>query len=103
MNKKSQGLSINTIILAALALIVLVVMVLIFTGQIQVFSKSVSCDARGGKCSDLRNGESIKCPDDLPIQIYTQDCKLVKDTAGDGKITEIGTKGPGQCCVPIGS
>lgn len=41
MDKKGQGLSLNTIIIAALALIVLVVIVMIFTGRIGIFSTGV--------------------------------------------------------------
>jgi len=37
MNKKSQGLSINVIIIVAIALIVLVVLVAIFTGRLGSF------------------------------------------------------------------
>mgnify|MGYP001267900439 CR=1 FL=1 len=64
MNKKSQGLSINAIIVAVIALIVLVVLVAIFTGRIGIFSKGVgeagSCDSIGGTCdsdSDCDTGE----------------------------------------------
>ncbi|MDP7263687.1 MAG: hypothetical protein QF436_03150 [Candidatus Woesearchaeota archaeon] len=62
MNKKSQGLSINAIIVAVIALIVLVVLVAIFTGRIGIFSKGVgeagSCDSFGGTCdSDCDTGE----------------------------------------------
>ena len=39
--KKAQGISINTIIIAALGLAVLVVLFLIFTGRIGLFSKGV--------------------------------------------------------------
>ncbi|MBI2134984.1 hypothetical protein HYU09_03260 [Candidatus Woesearchaeota archaeon] len=42
MNGKSQGLSINTIIIAAIALIVLVVLIAIFTGRLGLFSKGLS-------------------------------------------------------------
>ena len=46
--KKAQGISINTIIIAALGLAVLVVLFLIFTGRIGIFSKGVeesqTCD-----------------------------------------------------------
>ena len=41
MNKKAQGISINTVIIAAIALIVLVVLVAIFTGRIGLFSKGI--------------------------------------------------------------
>ncbi|MAE42763.1 hypothetical protein CMO93_03255 [Candidatus Woesearchaeota archaeon] len=55
MRKKAQGLSINTIIVAAIALIVLVVLVAIFTGRLGSFSKGLGevtncdqiCKARG--------------------------------------------------------
>jgi len=55
MNKKAQGLSVNVIIIAAIALIVLVVLVAIFTGRLGLFSKGLGeatgcqqiCQARG--------------------------------------------------------
>ncbi len=42
MSKKGQSISINTIIIAAIALAVLVVLFVIFTGRIGIFSKGVS-------------------------------------------------------------
>jgi len=42
MNKKAQGLSINVIIITALALIVLVVLVVIFTGRSAIFTGGVN-------------------------------------------------------------
>ncbi|MBI3027312.1 hypothetical protein HYY70_04300 [Candidatus Woesearchaeota archaeon] len=42
MLKKSQSISINTIIIAAIALAVLVVLFLIFTGRFKIFSEGVS-------------------------------------------------------------
>lgn len=42
MDKKGQGLSLNVIIIAALALIVLVILVAIFTGRIGRFDTGVS-------------------------------------------------------------
>ena len=50
-NKKAQGLSINTIIIAALALIVLIVVAAIFTGKFKSFSQTLEgCSTRQGKC-----------------------------------------------------
>ncbi len=40
-NKKGQGLSMTTIVIAAISLLVLVVLVLIFTGRLNIFSKGV--------------------------------------------------------------
>ena len=41
VNKKAQGMSINVIIIAAIALAVLVVLFAIFTGRIGLFSQGV--------------------------------------------------------------
>lgn len=41
MTKKGQGISINTIIIAAIALAVLVVLFAIFTGRLGIFTKGV--------------------------------------------------------------
>jgi hypothetical protein len=47
--KKAQGLPITTIIIAALALVVLVILFAIFTGRISIFGRGVTeCP---GKCS----------------------------------------------------
>ena len=52
--KKAQGLTLNTIIIAALVLLVLVILALIFTGRIQIFgTESASCVTQGGSCEDL--------------------------------------------------
>ncbi len=51
LKKKGADLSVNLIIVAILALLVLVVMSLIFTGRIGMFRKSVdSCASLGGSC-----------------------------------------------------
>ena len=48
MSKKGQSISINTIIIAAIALAVLVVLFVIFTGRIGIFTqgvaKTTTCD-----------------------------------------------------------
>ncbi len=47
--KKSQGLPLNTIIVAILVLIVLVIIVLIFTGRMAIFRKGIEdCASKGG-------------------------------------------------------
>ena len=51
--KKAQDLSLTTIIVAALAILVLVVLAVIFTGRIGKFTKEAeSCGAKGGRCVD---------------------------------------------------
>ena len=59
-SKQGQGLSLNTVIIAALALIVLVVLILIFTGRISIFQKGVDKEA---------NAELIK------MRIVYGDCR----------------------------
>lgn len=61
ISKKSQGLSLNVIIIAVLVLIVLVVLIAIFIGRAGVFSKSMSsCEQNGGKC--VKAGECENSP-----------------------------------------
>ena len=69
--KKAQGLTLNTIIIAALALLVLVILALIFTGRIQIFGReTASCKNNGGECNtgtDCPAGSivynAVKCPE----------------------------------------
>ena len=52
--KKGFELSMNVIIVAALALIVLVVVILMFTGRVRTVNQDLdSCQAKGGTCSHL--------------------------------------------------
>ena len=65
MTKKSQSLSINTIIVAALALVVLVILILVFTGKIKDFSSTLeSCAAKQGDCLSKTacTGTKVKIP-----------------------------------------
>ena len=52
MNKKSVELTFNTIIILALALLVLIVLSIIFMNKAGVFNKSINpnCEERGGTC-----------------------------------------------------
>lgn len=58
MDKKAQGLSLNTIIIAIIVLVVLVVIIMVFTGGIGGFTKGITtCDDKGNhkcltSCSD---------------------------------------------------
>ncbi len=87
--KKAQGISLNVIIVAAIALLVLVVLAFIFTGRIALFSKGLAdCDEVAGAsceydCSDLGEGY-IKDP--------TRACF---DASGDVIQGE-------SCCVKVG-
>ena len=50
-NKRAQGMSINLIVVAGIALLVLIIIVAIFASRIGKFSESQdSCAAKGGTC-----------------------------------------------------
>ena len=54
MNKKGQSISINTIIIAAIGLAVLIVLFAIFTGRLGIFTKGVQeTDTCAQKCASL--------------------------------------------------
>ena len=57
MNKKAQGLSVNTIIIAAIALIVLVVLVAVFTGKLGDWGKNLKA-AENKYCGDVPASET---------------------------------------------
>ena len=79
IHKKSQGLSINVIIIAALGLAVLFVLIIIFTNQTgKNVSALESCAGRGGQCR-----ENVCL--DTEIQISTGKCS---------KTTQL-------CCIKI--
>ena len=61
-NKKSQGISLTTVVIAAVALVVLIVLILIFSGRLNIFNKAVSECPIGSEskaASELTNGN---CP-----------------------------------------
>lgn len=69
-NKKAQGISINVIIIAAIALLVLVVLSIIFVGRLGIFGeKAAACETVGGTCyvtcptGTTEYTAGAKCPD----------------------------------------
>ena len=91
MKKKSQSISINTIIVAAIALAVLVVLFFIFTGRIGSFSQGVQeTDTCAQKCSSLNMGEGTH------LQNVGDSCRdpaqKIAGSYKDGKY--------GCCCTP---
>lgn len=53
MNKKAQGISINVVIIAAIALLVLVILaVLVINAGENTDQKIKACSLQGGKCTD---------------------------------------------------
>jgi hypothetical protein len=94
MTKKSQGLSITTIIVAAIALVVLVVLVAIFTGRIGGFSAGIDA-AQNKYCDTIPNTETGKASSAGGTVVSTP-----KECAKD-KVQIYGVKGLGIgqiCC-----
>ena len=60
--KKAQSISINTIVVAAIALIVMVLIMMIFTGNMSRFKRNTdACENNGGRCIDSDTTEE-ECP-----------------------------------------
>lgn len=64
MNKKSQGLSINVIIIVAIALIVLVVLIAVFTGRFGAFTQTVKEQQGDSTKICAENGGDWKPPEE---------------------------------------
>lgn len=92
MAKKSQSIALNTVIIAAIALGVLVVTFMIFTNQSSGTTKTLqSCELKNGKCAeqlgyrDQTNKPS--CGGDYQIPLIIND-----PACGESKL----------CCLKIG-
>ena len=86
-HKKSQGMSMNVIIAAALALVVLVVLLAIFTGSIGKTSQNIgSCTTKGGECASKFGNV---CKGEFPIPIF------VSGGCPDSKPKDL-------CCISAG-
>ena len=85
MSKKAQGISINVIIIAAVALLVLVILSVIFIGRLGTFSTAVGeCSNKGGTC--VLSGED--CPGDYPQVFSDWNCPDLDEE-------------PQKCCIKI--
>ena len=81
--KRAQGISINVIVLTAIALIVLIVLVIVLTGRVQLFGKGL------GTCKGTCQTSAANCGTSAPVA--TQNCD-------DGGKTPV-IKGDGYCCI----
>ncbi len=85
MNKRGQGLSLTTIVVAAIALLVLVILSVVFIGRMGGFAGQVSeCENKGGTCRTIDAGCSAG-----ESEYSAWNCPTEED-----EIPEI-------CCVPI--
>lgn len=75
--KKAQGISMNVVIIAALALLVLVVLSVIFLTRTGVFSrKTIDCRQNGGICVSA----SEACPASYPTSYTPWKCLRSDDS-----------------------
>jgi|GEM_PF-2079369 hypothetical protein len=80
--KKAQSIALNTIIIAAIALGVLIITFFIFTNQASSSTKTLqSCELKGGKCAEsfpaksrIQDASKIECNDnEYKVPIYISD------------------------------
>lgn len=95
MQKRGEGITFNAIIIAALCLVVLIVLLMIFSGKMNLFARSTECAARNGECLAQHSEWNGGCPSDKPISIMSDDCHLIKEGVPTNEK-------PGQCCIPLG-
>ena len=74
MHTKSQSISINTIIVAAIALAVLVVLFFIFTGRFKIFSEgvkesSLTCEKACKATGYSRSNPATRCDENNEFQV----------------------------------
>jgi len=94
MAKKAQGMSLNVIIIAALGLLVLVVLAIIFTGRTGVFVKeSDKCDVQRGKCVATQ----AEC-----TGAYDKIVRGACDLSGDNTFHFDNIGNDGYCCLSVG-
>jgi len=84
MNKKAQGISINVIIVAVIALLVLVLLSLIFTGKMAQITKGLN---------DCRELSYATCDNPCPSG-YTEDLTRKCYTGNEVDTSNV-------CCIPV--
>jgi len=98
MNKKAQGMSLNVVIIAALGLLVLVVLAIIFTGRTGLFVRETD------KCTN-KYGSAGRCvaTEAECSGAYDKVSMGACDLSGDGKFNFDNKDGDGFCCVTVGA
>jgi len=98
MSKKAQGMSLNVVIIAALGLLVLVVLAIIFTGRTGGFVKETD------KCA-VKYGTTGKCvaTADECAGVYDKVLSGACDLNGDNNFHFNNVENDGYCCVTVGT
>lgn len=96
--KRGQGLSMNTIVIAVIVLFVMVILLLIFTGRIAIFSLGVrDCQNTGGQCSDNAQCTGTSIADLNGNGVLDIPTEVIVEKADDGTKIGCGT-GVQYCC-----
>lgn len=75
--RKAQGISINTIIIAAIALLVLVILSVVFTGRMGIWSRETArCEPNIGRCAPagVTCGEQGSSVEGYPTRYMAAKC-----------------------------
>jgi len=94
MSRKAMELSLNTVVIAAIALLVLIVIVLVFTGQLGKYTRGINdCKSKGGEPLQCRYTDA-ECMTNGgvpsgPCTFYDQDGKKDPSDSNSEKV----------CCV----
>ena len=87
MRRKAQAISINTIVVAAIALLVMVLIIMIFTSNIARWRQQTdACIQNGGDCEDV---EQCQGEYDKVLGLYALSCNAGKEPGDFDKV----------CCV----
>ena len=83
MRKAAQGLSLNTIVIAAIVLVVLVLLIFIFSGRMSSFQKGIKhcdghCESTMSACLDTENPIHIMNCDDGDGSVEGDYCCVAK-------------------------
>ena len=99
-NRKAQGMPLNIVIIAAICLIVLVILVMIFTGRIGIFAgESANCLNNGGTCVAITDG--CGSLGGLAKESTAYKCLYTASNVIQGK--KAGDTNPSQtCCIKVG-
>jgi hypothetical protein len=94
LKKRAQSMSMNTVIIAALALIVLIVLIVIFSGKMNIFGKGTSsCTSQGGTCTSQGVTYAKECLEKGTCQCNGENEAFVRGTDCE--------KTSGICCKKV--
>lgn len=99
MSSKAQGMPINIIIIAAISLLVLVILVIIFTGRTGIFTKEAgNCVNNGGECTTedcSKLGELVKESTAYKCYYAASDINMPEGKKAGDLNTEA------KCCIKV--